>query len=94
MTIVAWIYPTSSNSNQIFMNKGVWILGFFELGAVIFSHVCGTGQVQAYTTSNSVPFKNRRAWQSRSRLRCARSLMITSTRIPDRRQASRFSMIS
>lgn len=56
MTIVAWVYPTSSNPNQIFLDKQVWTFGFFGSGAVIFSHVCSSGQVQAYTASNSVPF--------------------------------------
>jgi hypothetical protein len=54
MTVVAWVYPTSSNSNQIFLDKQVWTFGFFGPGAVIFSHVCATGQVQAYTASNAV----------------------------------------
>jgi hypothetical protein len=56
MTLVAWVYPTSTNANQIFLDKGVWTFGFFGPGAAILSHACSTGQVQAYTGSNSVPF--------------------------------------
>ena len=57
MTVMAWVYPTSSTPNtQIFLDKGVWTFGFFGSGAVILSHVCSTGLVQAYTAFNAIPF--------------------------------------
>ncbi|HLJ26121.1 MAG TPA: glycoside hydrolase domain-containing protein [Candidatus Angelobacter sp.] len=58
MSVVAWVYPTSSGGNayQTFLDKQIWSLGFYGTGGAIFSHICSSGAVQAYTDSNSVPF--------------------------------------
>jgi len=55
MSVVAWIYPTSLNANQVFIDKGMWTFGFFTNGGILFSRVCASGQVQAYSPANAAP---------------------------------------
>jgi hypothetical protein len=55
MSVVTWIYPTSSNANQTFLDKAAWTFGFYTGLGIQFSHVCTSGRVAVYSPANSVP---------------------------------------